>query len=82
MENSFQDKVDNDKKNLRILLKNIRKDKKLSQTDLGNMTGLVQQQISRLENVNADEPNLNTLMKCFIALNIDIVDLIKNNYSN
>ena len=46
------------------------------------MTNLTQQQISRLEKLNASEPNLNILMKYMTALNIDIVDILKKHYSN
>lgn len=82
MEKDFQNKVDKNKNNLRILLKNIRKSKNISQSHLAKMTNLTQQQISRLENLNGSEPNLNILMKYMTALNIDIVSILKNYYSN
>ena len=82
MLNGFQDKVDKNKNNLIILLKNIRISKNISQRELANMTNLTQQQISRLEKLNASEPNLNILMKYMTALNIDIVDILKKHYSN
>lgn len=82
MLNGFQDKVDKNKNNLIILLKNIRISKNISQRELANMTNLTQQQISRLEKLNGSEPNLNILMKYMTALNIDIVDILKKHYSN
>lgn len=82
MLNGFQDKVDKNKNNLIILLKNIRISKNISQRELANMTNLTQQQISRLEKLNGSDTNLNILMKYMTALNIDMVDILKKHYSN
>lgn len=82
METNFQSKVDNNKKDLKILLKSIRKSKNISQSHLAKMTNLTQQQISKLESLNGEEPTLSTLMKYMTALNINIVDILKNHYQN
>lgn len=82
METNFQNKVDKNKNNLKILLKNIRKSKHISQSDLANMANLTQQQISKLESLNGEEPTLSTLMKYMTALNIDIVYILKKYFQN
>lgn len=82
MKKSFQSKVDDNKNNLRMLLKNIRKSKNISQQEIADIANLTQQQISKLESLNGSKPNLNILMKYMTALNIDIVSILKNHYSN
>ena len=82
MKKIFQSKVDDNKNNLRMLLKNIRKSKNISQQEIADIANLTQQQISRLESLNGSKPNLNILMKYMTALNIDIVSILKNHYSN
>ncbi|AJG55622.1 MULTISPECIES: helix-turn-helix domain-containing protein [Bacillus cereus group] len=60
-----------------IKLKEILKERALSQNELARMTGLRPNTISRLCTDNVDRVYLSTIEKVCKVLNIDIQDLIK-----
>lgn len=58
------------------LLRDLRRQRGISQTKLSSSSTLSQQQISRIEN-NEFTPNLDTLIKYLHGLGIDFSDLLK-----
>lgn len=57
-------------------IKSVRKEKKLTQTELGNICGMKKQQVVKIEN-NYNSCNVKTLMKVLDALDIKLM-FVKN----
>lgn len=60
-----------------MLLKQIRKEKKLTQNQLSVASGVSRITIARIE-TGATQPTINTLMQSALALNMSIADLIED----
>lgn len=64
-------------------LRKIRENKRLSQEDLANLSGVNRRSILRLENGLIKEPTIDTLLKLSASLEFDLVDLyIKDIYES
>lgn len=65
--------------NLCFLLKKIRIDKNIAQTEIAEKTGLTQQMISKIESYNGN-PTLTSLVKYCDCLGISLYEIIRKSY--
>ena len=63
--------------NIAICLKRIRKEKKLTQKDVAQRTGLTQQMISKIESYNGN-PSIESFVKYCNGIGINLLEVLLN----
>lgn len=78
-EANFFYNVENQMSRICAILKEIRKEKGLTQEEIADRTGLSHQMISKIETYNCN-PSLSVLIKYCMCLEIDLASLLSQKY--
>ena len=72
-----QNEIETEIYNIAICLKRIRKEKKLTQKDVAQRTGLTQQMISKIESYNGN-PSIESFVKYCNGIGINLLEVLLN----